>query len=159
MFERLTVPARTIVRAGQEEAHAAGAPAVEAEHLVLAISAQPGSAAEALRELGLDHARLRDLLGQEQQRSLSFVGVGPGSFPAAVAAATPATSLRLATSAKSVLERAVKDAAKRGSRSLDSTDLLIALVQASAGTVPRMLALAGLDREALLAQLRRRRSS
>lgn len=158
MFERLTASARTIVRAGQQEAATAGASAVEAEHLLLAMSTQPGSAAQVLQAAGLDHARLVELLGQERARSLSFAGVDQDSFPVSVTPPTPTGSLRLATSAKAVLERAVKDAAKRASRSLADTDLLIAVLQAEAGTVPRILALAGADRGALITELNSRRA-
>lgn len=154
MFERFTNHARAIVAAGEREARDAGSDLIEAEHLLLAISAlADDEAGRALIDLGLDHGRLRDLLDQERARSLAYAGVDPTAYPAPAAAPTRARSNRFATSAKAVLQRAVRGTAARGGRSIDSTDLLVAVLEAETGTVPRMVGLADLDRAAMLARL------
>ena len=60
--------------------------------------------------------------------------------------------LRFGTSAKASLERAA--AAAAGARQIQPTHLLLGVLGAQHGTVPRMLALAGVDRAALTEQVR-----
>jgi ATP-dependent Clp protease ATP-binding subunit ClpA len=79
------------------------------------------------------------------------VGVDRGSFdlPAPKAVAKP----RVAASAKLALERSLKVAVERKDRELDTRHLLLALLRAEAGTVPRLLAAEGIDRDELAARL------
>jgi D-alanyl-D-alanine carboxypeptidase len=154
MFERLSAPARTAVHAGQDEARQTGSPVVEAEHLLLAVSALEGDPARlALDGLGLDHGRLRELLREERTRSLAYAGVDASAFPGPDRSLAAGKTVRFATSAKAALARAVSGTAGRGGRTIDSTDLLVALLLAERGTVPRMIELARLDRAEIVARL------
>lgn len=148
MFERMTEEARWVVRRGQEEAHALGATAIEAEHLLVAVAERSGAPAqELLGQAGLTPDRLRGLVVEERARSLRSVGVEP------VAPVPSSGELRLATSAKNVLRRAVGHARRGATRGIDLSRLLRGILEQEVGTVPRVLALAGVDRPALIAAL------
>src|SRR5512139_2967550 len=132
MFERMTEEARWVVRRGQDEAHALGATAIEAEHLLIAVAERSGSPAqELLVQTGLTRDRLRGLVTQERARSLRSVGVEP------VTAVPSSGELRLATSAKNVLRRAVGHARRGVTRGIDLSRLLRGILEQEVGTVPR----------------------
>jgi ATP-dependent Clp protease ATP-binding subunit ClpA len=148
MFDHMTNDARWAVRRGEDLARAAGAPAIESEHLLIALSERDGTSAQrALADVGLTPGRLAELIAEEHARSLRFAGVEP-----TVIAAVPSRgSLRLATSTKSTLIRAVASARTGAGKGIDSGRLLGAIIDQRSGTVPRLLALAGVDRAALMA--------
>jgi hypothetical protein len=66
----------------------------------------------------------------------------------------------MGTSAKAALLRAVDTShrERRRRRRLDSIDLLIGVLGAELGTVPRVLAIAGVDRAGLIGQAKSARS-
>jgi D-alanyl-D-alanine carboxypeptidase len=139
-----------VARQFEIEAKLDGAKAIEAEHMLLALTASPdGDAAKLLREAGLDHDRLASALKEERRRTLAFVGMKEPDQE--VAAATELESpLYLGTSAKAAMKRAVIGARHERHRvHLRSTDLLAGILEAELGTVPRALAIAGLDHVAL----------
>ncbi|WP_111766871.1 Clp protease N-terminal domain-containing protein [Nakamurella deserti] len=157
MFEQLTPSARTILADAQREAEALGSPAIESEHVVLAVSARAGSSASAaMASAGLDHRRLRELLVEERRRSLATAGVDAIPDDPLHRVSRRGRSLKLATSTKSLLERAVREAGRHRTRTIDEAQLLVAGLQAEVGTVPRLIALAGVDRDDLIARLRER---
>jgi len=128
---------------------------VEAEHILLAFAASDTAAGRLLRGAGLDHDRLVAALRDEHRRSLASAGVKPPDEDT-----TSATELNgqlsLGTSAKAAFRRALcesRDSSHRLLR-LDSSDLLIGILQAELGTVPRALAIAGVDRIELIARAR-----
>lgn len=141
MPERLTAAARQAVTQAQSEALALGAPSIEAEHLLLALAAGGDDGVASLAVHGLTHDRLLDLLEEERRRSLAHAGVDVP--PSALARTLPRRRLRLGTSTKAVMVRAVRGATRH--RGISSRDLLRATVRAEAGTVPRLLALAGVS--------------
>jgi D-alanyl-D-alanine carboxypeptidase len=144
----MTNDARWAVSRGQEVARAAGAAAIESEHLLIALSERDGTPAQrALAEVGLTPTRLAELVAEEHARSLRFAGVDP----TAIAIIPTRGSLRLATSTKSTLTRAVAAAHTGVGRGIDSGRLLVAIIDQESGTVPRLLALAGVNREDLMA--------
>jgi ATP-dependent Clp protease ATP-binding subunit ClpA len=148
MFERFTKDARATVHAAQAEAAGLGSPVIEAEHLLLALAA---SGEPTLVEAGLDRERVLAALEDETAHSLAVVGVGWDEPPGPVATvAAP----RFAASAKLALERTLKAALGRGDRRLTASHVLLGVLAAEVGTVPRALALAGVDREALAAAVR-----
>lgn len=150
MYDRLTDDARWIVRRGQEHARATGATAIESEHLLVAMSERDGAPAQrVLVDAGLTADRLLRLIDHERERSLRSAGIEPTPI------AVPPThvSLKLATSAKNVLRRAVARSAQGRVKGIDSRKLLQAILDQEAGTVPRLLALAEVDRSALIAAL------
>jgi D-alanyl-D-alanine carboxypeptidase len=152
MFDHMTDDARWAVRRGQDHARAAGAAAIESEHLLIALSERDGTPAQrALADVGLTPGRLAELLAEEHARSLRFAGVEP----TAIAAVPTKGSLRLATSTKSTLTRAVAASHTGAGRGIDTGRLLCAIVDQQSGTVPRLLALAGVNREDLMAAVTR----
>jgi ATP-dependent Clp protease ATP-binding subunit ClpA len=136
---------RTIVHRGRLEAQESGSATIEAEHLLLAMSSQEGTAAQrVLAAAGLDRAAIRAALEREFTESLRAAGVS-------LAAPLPPPGrsegrVLLGASARLSLERAVK-LAVRDRR--DPVHLLVGVLGARVGTVPRALAFAGVDREEL----------
>jgi ATP-dependent Clp protease ATP-binding subunit ClpA len=149
MFERFTREARMAVKDAEAEARELGSPTIEAEHLLLALTRQPPYTAvgEALAEAGLDHDRVQEALASERERSLLAVGISIGDFD--LPAPRPATKPRMAASAKSALEHSLRISLERADRRIDGAHILLALLRAHAGTVPRALHEAGVDRAKL----------
>jgi ATP-dependent Clp protease ATP-binding subunit ClpA len=130
---------------------------IEAEHMLLALAAdRDGDAAKLLKESGLDHGRLASALQEEHRRTLAFAGMNAPSKELVEATALE-SPLTFGTSAKTALKRALlaSRADHRRRPRLRGTDLLVGILQAELGTVPRALAIAGIDRAALLSGSRR----
>jgi ATP-dependent Clp protease ATP-binding subunit ClpA len=149
MFERFTRAARTAVKDAETEARELGSPAIEAEHLLLALTRQdPASAVgRALAEAGLDHDRVTEALEAERERSLAAVGISIHDFE--LPARRPSDKARMAAGAKSALEQALRIALERADKRIEAGHILLALLRAEAGTVPRALNEAGVDRREL----------
>ena len=137
MFERFTSDARTVVKAAEAQARDLGSRTIEAEHLLLALAA--GGAIP-----GLDRLDVLDALDAERTRSLLAAGVS-GDVDLPPTAVRP----RMAASAKLALERSLRAAVARSDRSIRAGHLLLGVLAAEAGTVPRALEIAGIDRDAL----------
>ena len=137
------------------EAKRSGAKSIEAEHMLLALTANPDTdAAKLLGEFGLDHERLASALREERRRTLAFAGIKApdGKFGEAKELDS---SLSLGTSAKAAVRRALIGSRHDRRRArLRSTDLLAGILEAELGTVPRALAIAGIDRAALSSRAR-----
>jgi len=137
------------------EAKRSGAKSIEAEHMLLALTANPDTdAAKLLGEFGLDHERLASALREERRRTLAFAGIKApdGKFGEAKELDS---SLSLGTSAKAAVRRALIGSRHDRRRArLRSTDLLAGILEAELGTVPRALAIAGIDRSALSSRAR-----
>ena len=137
----------------RREARGDGSSAVEAHHLLLAVagSDEPGTR-RVLGSVGLDSAAVREALNREFERSLAAAGVS------LAAAEVPRPSHRrerpapLGSSVKLALERGVRSVARK--RPLLPAHLLLGILLAPVGTVPRALAFAGVD-QAALAELTR----
>jgi ATP-dependent Clp protease ATP-binding subunit ClpA len=152
----LLVPRETaprVVRQFAVEAKQDGAKCIEAEHMLLTLAADSASdAGLVLVKVGLNYQQIAAALRDERRRTLAFAGVE--ALGATQTAATELdTPLTLGTSAKMAVKRAL--VASRDSRSrrprIQSTDLLLGILQAEFGTVPRTLVIAGVDRAALIA--------
>jgi len=137
------------------EAKRDGAKFIEAEHMLLALASDPASdAARLLKESGLDHQRLASALDEERRRTLSFAGI-KATDRTLVEATELDSSLSLGTSAKAAVRRALVGSRHDRRRArLRSIDLLAGILQADLGTVPRALAIAGIDRAAVIARAR-----
>jgi ATP-dependent Clp protease ATP-binding subunit ClpA len=137
------------------EAKRDGAKSIEAEHMLLALAADPDSdAARLLHEFGLDHQRLASALREERRRTLAFAGITPPD-ETLVEATELDCSLSLGTSAKAAVRRALMGAHHDRRRArLRTIDLLAGILEAELGTVPRALAIAGIDRAALISRAR-----
>jgi ATP-dependent Clp protease ATP-binding subunit ClpA len=150
MFERFTRQARAAVKDAEAEARELGSPTIDAEHLLLALTRQDPATAvgRALAEAGLDHDRVSRALDPERERSLMAVGISIGDFD--ISAPRPATTRpRMAAGAKNALELSLRISLERADRRIDGGHILLALLRAEAGTVPRALDEAGVDRREL----------
>ena len=149
MFERFTREARLVVTTAESEARELGSPAIEAEHLLLALTRldETTPVGGALAEARLDHAALLDALDAERERSLMAVGISIGDFD--LPPARPSAKPRMAAGAKSALEHALRISLARADKRIGSGHILLALLRAEAGTVPRALKGAGVDRAEL----------
>jgi ATP-dependent Clp protease ATP-binding subunit ClpA len=151
MLGRFTSGAKDVVKDALEEARESGARSVEAEHLLLAIAGRRGDAAAAcLAEAGLDREAVLAALEAEEVHSLAAAGVARAAFdlpPPAPGASPP----RVGESVKLALGRGHRAAAGRGDRAIVAGHLLLGVLAAERGTVPRALALSGIDRDELAA--------
>lgn len=144
MLERFVKEARGVAADAQEEARASGSSTIEAEHVLLALARDAnGLASQTLAQAGLDHATLLEALESEFERNLNAVGVTVDGLqaPAFPFAGRP----RWGASAKSSLERALDVARIRGDRRIESAHILVAVLNAREGTIPRALRGAGVD--------------
>jgi ATP-dependent Clp protease ATP-binding subunit ClpA len=152
MFDRLTGDARRVVaRAASQEAQALGATSVEAEHVLLALAADESRpAGRLLVETRLDHDRLGGALERETELSLAAVGIALTDFSVSPTPRPPRGNPRFGASAKRAMHRAVVAAGERKDSRITSSHLLVGILGADIGTVPRALAAAEVDRVALL---------
>lgn len=146
-----------VIRRSEVEARNERAKFVEAEHLLLALAAHSESdAGRLLTACGLDHRRLSSALRDEHRRSLAFAGVKSPSDEQ-VEATERRGSLALGTSAKAAIKRAMivsrTDRPRRAS--LVDMDLLVGILQAELGTVPRALGIVGIDPAAVISRTTR----
>ncbi|SNT21999.1 D-alanyl-D-alanine carboxypeptidase [Streptosporangium subroseum] len=144
----------TIIERGRRDAHHDGSSTIEAHHLLLAIAAEGENAThQALTSAGLDHRAIRDALDREFEHSLNAAGVSlaASGLPRPSKAAKPPT--QLGASAKLALERGFASVDRK--KDLRPAHLLLGILQAQVGTVPRALALADVDRAELMARLLR----
>src|SRR5439155_17387923 len=132
-------PARAVVAHALAEARGFGHRYLGTEHLLLAVSAEPGLAATALAELGVSERAVRAAIERI---------IGPGrSGDTATLGITPRT--------KRVLEAAVKEAKRLGSqRCADPEHLLLALA-ANDGVAGEILAEQNVGEEAIRERLAR----
>jgi len=142
---------KMILDRAAHEATADGATTVEAEHLLLAMAEQSETdVGRFLAGLGLGHVALRTALDRESEQALNSVGV---SLDAAAQRRKPDSS-----SLAGQLGNSVRHALERGLDGLHGAPrpghLLLGVLQAEVGRVPRALALAGIDRAALIGQVR-----
>jgi ATP-dependent Clp protease ATP-binding subunit ClpA len=149
MFNRFTAEARTVVTDAIDIARDLGASHVEAEHLLLAVTRGSGPVAHALEDAGLDNDCLCDALVAETTRSLAAVGVTADAVVFSPYVDRPT----LATSAKLVLERALRAAVAGDDRRISSKHIVLGTLRAPTGTVPRALECAEVDRVALSARI------
>lgn len=146
MFNRFTKDARRIVESAVTEAQVAGSTTVEAEHLLLALARRPHPAL-VLAELTAE--QVSAALERETEASLAAVGVEwnvPARRPVQA-------STRFGASAKLALERSLPIAVARRDHRITSDHVLLGVLEAEVGTVPRALALTGVDRAGLAASV------
>ncbi|HLU72173.1 MAG TPA: Clp protease N-terminal domain-containing protein [Nonomuraea sp.] len=140
-----------VLTEGETEARRDGSATIEAEHLLLAVAAQEGTAPQrVLAEAGLGHRAVRAALDREFEHSLSTVGV---SVPAGLALSSTPSERRptMGATGKLALERGFASVTRK--KDLRPAHVLLGILHAEVGTVPRALALAGVDRSALLARV------
>jgi ATP-dependent Clp protease ATP-binding subunit ClpA len=134
-----------VVRSAIDVAHDRGDSSVEAEHLLLAAARGDGPVAAALRGYGLDEGGLEHALELERDRSLAAVGIS-AERPAF---APYVTKPDFAHSSKTALASALRVATQRRDTRITTGHVVLGVLRAERGTVPRMLVLAEVDPEAL----------
>lgn len=142
----------SLIDRARDEARDIGSAGVEAEHLLLAIAAGADSLSRSvLNSAGLDHDSVRAALDAEFAHSLR--GVGIDDLTRELPPPTPSVERpsQLGASVKLALERGTA-AAVRG-KELRPAHVLLGIVRAPVGTVPRALELAGISRTDLEARL------
>jgi len=156
--EPSTLDLRKTVRLARDEARALGSARIEAEHLLLALAAQPQlPAGRLLWGEGLRPDAIRDALDLEFAHSLGAIGISLHGFALPDTRLPFLGSLPLGRSAKLALQRTIWARSGRGRdrRRPDSLHLLIGILDARSGTVARALTLSGFDRDALAERARR----
>jgi D-alanyl-D-alanine carboxypeptidase len=137
----------------RREACADGSSTVEAQHLLLAVA---GSGERGIRELldsvGLNEAAIRAALDREFAHRLAAAGVSVdhAGMPRPTHLCDEQPSL--GSSVKLAMERGFGSVARK--QHVRPAHLLLGIMQATVGTVPRALALADIDRDALVQRIR-----
>jgi ATP-dependent Clp protease ATP-binding subunit ClpA len=153
MSERTRRDFHIVVLDASEEARVRAEARIEAEHLLLALARRPAwDAGRVLAESGLDHERLRGVLDADVEHTLEVVGVAVGTIRIPSSTLPMAGEPRWGASAKTALRRASTIARDHGERHLNPTHILLGVLRAGEGTVPRALAAAGVDTAELAAR-------
>ncbi|HEY2644780.1 MAG TPA: Clp protease N-terminal domain-containing protein [Galbitalea sp.] len=147
----LAVQLHAIGMAAAAEAVRRRARAVDAEHVLLALTAGSSPVGSTLSAAGLDHDTLDGALSSERARSLRGAGVEP--VAPEVLTSTPRVSRPgWGTSVRELIHNAERPTT-RVSGALE-TELAVGILSLKVGTVPRALAIAGIDRARVLTELR-----
>jgi ATP-dependent Clp protease ATP-binding subunit ClpA len=133
MFNRFTKDARRVVKEAQEQARRRGDRSIEAEHLLLALDVP-----------GLLRDEIAGALDAEEERALAAVGVSRHDFDLPAPAPNP-RNLPFGTSAKAALERALRAAVERRDSRIEERHVLLGVLGATEGRVPRALRIAGAE--------------
>jgi len=124
---------------------------IEAQHVLLAMASEAGTETSTfLASVGLDQRAIRSALDLELRHTLSAAGVSVDVAELGRSESTAHRPLQLGTSVQHALERGL-GATREAPR---PAHVLLGILQADVGTVPRALALAGIDRSALIARVR-----
>lgn len=139
---------RDAVDLAREEAAERASSSIEAEHLLIALARLPQSRGGAfLVANGLGPDELGAALLTERRHSLDSVGA-PTYSPEQLRATRRPRQPRIGTSSRDALERGMR--VSRGHQGSDTLPLVVGVLSAELGTVPRMLSLIGVDRHQLL---------
>jgi ATP-dependent Clp protease ATP-binding subunit ClpA len=145
MLKTRATPFHHVIMSARYEARAAGSRTIEAEHILLALASQEGDAREILESTGLDHDAIRAAIEREFESSLLAVGISLESSSIVSETRRPEGRPRFAQSAKLAVERAAVLTQMRVAPHLEPLHLLLGVLYAKAGTVPRVLATTGVD--------------
>jgi ATP-dependent Clp protease ATP-binding subunit ClpA len=175
MFERFDPAARRACVDARTEAARAGQDKIRAEHILLGLLAEPGPAADALTQAGLELADLRARIPRGHDApvpeldpdALASLGIdldavrratdaafGPGALDRAPVAGR--RRLPFADDAKQTLVGAVKQAQRSGQRTISSGHLLIGILDQQGNGAVAVLKKSGADVAALHADVMRR---
>src|SRR4029453_10452582 len=146
---------KPVVMRSIDEAVRCGASSVEAEHLVLSISANADLASRTLAEFGLDHAGIETALRAERERSLRAAGVEPVAEERlrSTRGSRPIWGASLRDALRRADFRSTRDRSRTEREPMAVVGALLGILRADLGTVPRALAYASVDRAALIARL------
>ncbi|MFQ5408416.1 MAG: ATP-dependent Clp protease ATP-binding subunit, partial [Anaerolineales bacterium] len=139
-MERFTQRARRVLGMAQEEADNLRQPYIGTEHLLLGLAREEGGVAgHVLRDLGVDHARLQDII--------ESISVGSQRVSGSKTDLAPAT--------KQVLKLAVDEARRLGHHYIGTEHLLLGLVRQNEGIAVDVLRRMGISPEQVRRQTRR----
>lgn len=158
MFERFARVTKAKVRRAAELAEAEQASMVEVEHLLTAlVDPVTDPVGMMLESVGITPQRLREARDREFRSALALVGVETRRpSPATSPRQRRGRTTRFAPSAKLALERTLEVATATGVRRITNECLLLAIVGAEVGIMPRLLDELGTSREQLEALLHRK---
>jgi ATP-dependent Clp protease ATP-binding subunit ClpA len=151
VFERFVADARRVALEANSVAAGLGSPTVEAEHLLVSLASGDDPAGRALRDVGLDPPEVREAIHRDFERVLAGVGVDASGMD--LSANCRRTKPRWGASAKHGLERALVEAKRRRDRHIGTEHILLGLLRAPRGAVPRILEAEGVDRDELTGRL------
>ena len=143
---------RDALKQARELASELNSRTVEAEHLLIVLADPRAETGKALQEAGLSRSRIEAALREENRVSLAVAGVEPLTAEQASASRHTRTP-QWGASAKAALARGHQIAKESGRVRESTTDLLLGVLQAELGTVPRALAIAGTDRTELITRI------
>jgi ATP-dependent Clp protease ATP-binding subunit ClpA len=136
-----------------QEAQDDGSPAIEAHHLLLAVTGEREPVThEVLSAAGLDRETIRAAIDREFETSLRAAGVSRDAFDLPRPTYVPGRSMSMGASAKLAIQRGFEKVQRK--KDLCPAHVLAGILEAQVGTVPRALALAGVDRADLLSRVR-----
>ena len=177
MFERFHQDARRVLVRARHEAALAGHGQIGCEHLLLGLLAEPGPAAIAMAEAGLELAAVRDRLPRrgrsepdpldadalasvgidlDQVRRAADAAFGPGALDRAKRAARKPGRMRLTADAKKALELALRAAVSLRHREITGGHLLIGIIDQGDNGATSLLTASHADTAALRADVLRR---
>ncbi|MGW4846022.1 Clp protease N-terminal domain-containing protein [Nocardia brasiliensis] len=141
-----------VLTEGGSAAQRDGSATVEAQHLLLAIAGLTGTAPQrVLAAAGLDTQAIHDALRKEFEHSLATVGIPAGNATPSSPRPYRAEQPKVGASTKLALERGFNSVPRK--RDLRPAHVLLGILAAEVGVVPRALALAGVDRAELRTQV------
>jgi ATP-dependent Clp protease ATP-binding subunit ClpA len=171
VFERFHLDARRVIVTARREAARAGQGQIGCEHLLLGLLAEPGPAATAMAEAGLELAAVRDRLPRrgrsepdpldadalasvgidlDQVRRAADAAFGPGALDrAGLARASRPGRMRFTADAKKALELALRAAARLRHREITGGHLLIGLIDQGHNGALDLLAASAVEATAL----------
>lgn len=139
-----------LIRGARAEAVEDGSTAIEAEHVLLALTELTGTTtARLLAEAGLTRETIRAALDREWEESLSVAGVTVAVAELPKATPDRSRNPQIGETTKLLLKRAADSSA--GGR-MGAAHLLIGALDTNLGRIPRALDLAGINRKALRTQ-------
>ncbi|MEZ5268811.1 MAG: Clp protease N-terminal domain-containing protein [Microthrixaceae bacterium] len=141
MFERFATETREITRRAAELAELEHSSTVEVEHLLLAlVDPIADDVGRLLEAHEVDASAVREARDREFRSALAIAGVHTDrSAPPGAARLRRGRSTRFALSAKLALERTLEVALRSGEKRITNKHLLLAIVDAKTGIVPRLL--------------------
>jgi ATP-dependent Clp protease ATP-binding subunit ClpC len=138
-MERFTQRARKVLSLAHEEAERLRQPYINTEHLLLGLILEEGGVAgRALRDLGLDSDRVREVVEHLSGYGLQESGI-----------------IELSTGAQQILEFAIEDARTLGHQFIGTEHLLLGLTRVTEGMALEVLKKLGVTPEQVRRQTRR----
>ncbi len=124
-----------VLKRAEEEARVLGAPTCEAEHILLALVDVPTvSASGVLSSLGLSRERIIEALDRELTSALARAHIHVAELPRPHSSLGESHRVRWGESAQRVVERSIRESADD-----PSLRMLLAIVHAEGGVIPRLL--------------------